>query len=291
MYVSKDGCQLWVDSWGQAEGRRPVVFLHDFLMSSCAWAPQLFGKLQDKCRMYAFDFRGFGRSARSREDCSIGLLADDVGYVLEELGIYRPVIVGAGMGAAVAMLYAATSGQKVLSRVVLVSATPTLLRQGDFRWGMSRAAADRYVHLLRTDFPAVVSGYLNVTFPCGADQRIKNIVRSVAGEACPVAAASCLANLAENDFRPILSCIEAPVSVISGLSDRLAPVWAGAWLANTVRAERFFIIPSDGHAPYLTAPGKFNEALLAILSDPEASACPDLGMKVPHQQQSAVRMS
>lgn len=272
MYLTRDGCRLWIDRRGC--GTRSLVFLHDLMMSSCAWASQLYA-FQESYGMCTVDFRGFGRSDKSGNACAIGTLVEDLRFVLGELGIHRPVLIGAGMGATVAMTYAA-SDPGAVSGLVVVAAAPCLERRPGFRWALPAEEVAALVEGLRTDFHRAAGEYIGLAFPRGTGLRqVEGIMRVIAREADPVVAASCLSDLAALDLRSILPRIDVPVSVINSFSDRLAPVWAGAWLANALGAEKFLVVPVVGHAPYLTAAKHFNDALSSILPGLIGRGLPD----------------
>lgn len=271
MYLTRDGCRLWADHRGG--GPRDLVFLHDIMMSSCAWAAQQTFAFRSEYKMHTLDFRGFGRSGRPGSACGIGTLVEDLRFVLGELGVRDPILVGAGMGATVAMAYAAASPTAV-SRLVLVAATPCLVKRPDFGWGLAEAEAASVIAGLRRDFPRAVGEYTGWVFPEVPDRQVAGIMRVVAREADPVVVAACLSDLATLDLRPALPRIRVPVSVIGAFSDRFAPVWAGAWLANALDAERFLVVPAIGHAPYLSVAQYFNDALSSILAGFAAGRSP-----------------
>lgn len=227
-------------------------------------------RLPWRIRVHTLDFRGFGRSGRPGGGCGIGTLVDDLRFVLGELDVRRPTLVGAGMGATVAMAYAGSAPDAV-SRLVLVTATPRLVKRHDFGWGLAEAEAASLLAGLRSDFSRAASQFAEMAFPEVHDRRIAEIMRVVAGEADPEVAAGCLGDFAALDLRPALSRIRVSCSVISAFSDRLAPVWAGAWLANGLAADSFFVVPSVGHALCLTAAVHFNRALASILAGAVAS--------------------
>ncbi|MBI3149143.1 MAG: alpha/beta hydrolase [Betaproteobacteria bacterium] len=271
MFLTRDGCRLWFDHRGQ--GAQALVFLHDLMMNSCAWAPQIYG-FQDRHKVYTFDFRGFGRSDKPGSECSIETLVEDLRFMLGELEIHRPVLVGAGMGATVAMTYAA-SAPGAVSGLVLAAATPCLAQRPDFRWGLPETEVAGLVAGLRADFPRAAGDYIGLVFPGVYNRRVARTMRRVVAlEADPVVASSCLNDLAALDLRPMLPRIRTPVSVVSSFSDRIAPVWAGAWLANALGTDRFLVAPSVGHAPYLTAARYFNDALSSILAGSPAEDSP-----------------
>ncbi len=54
---------------------------------------------------------------------------------------------------------------------------------------------------------------------------------------------------------------------MAGERDTLAPPAAAAWLAQALPAARLLRVPGAGHAPFLSHPEAFRDALVAFLAD------------------------
>jgi pimeloyl-ACP methyl ester carboxylesterase len=98
-YLTRDGVRLAYVEAGK--GSPPVVFLHGLGCDHTDFAPQLerFGR---EHRVVAVDLRGHGASDKPEQDYTITGFAEDTAWLLRELGIYRPALVGHSMGAFVA---------------------------------------------------------------------------------------------------------------------------------------------------------------------------------------------
>lgn len=84
---------------------RPVVFLHGWVGSWRYWVPTM-QAVSIGYRAYSIDLWGFGDSAKASSKYA---LAQQVGLVddfLNEMGIAKVVLIGHGLGAVIAMLYA-----------------------------------------------------------------------------------------------------------------------------------------------------------------------------------------
>lgn len=109
---------LYVDDGGGKVGI-PVVFLHSFGGDSSHWASQL-DHLRHERRALAIDARGHGKSAApGDQDYRIESMAKDVGAVVDKLRIRRFVLVGHGMGGAVAARYAGDNPGRVAGLVLV----------------------------------------------------------------------------------------------------------------------------------------------------------------------------
>ena len=60
--------------------------------------------------------------------------------------------------------------------------------------------------------------------------------------------------LAETDLRSIIPTIHQPVRLLHGSEDKLMPVAAAEWLADTLPDARLTVFGQCGHAPFLSRP-------------------------------------
>ncbi|HVP21112.1 MAG TPA: alpha/beta hydrolase [Anaerolineaceae bacterium] len=84
---------------------RPVLFLHGWVGSWRYWIPVM-QVSSSTFRTYAIDLWGFGDSAREVSRYSLEQQLNLVDSFLEEMGIARLAVVGHGLGAVLAILYA-----------------------------------------------------------------------------------------------------------------------------------------------------------------------------------------
>ena len=76
-----------------------------------------------------------------------------------------------------------------------------------------------------------------------------------------------LGTLASADLRGDVARIAIPTLVVAGERDTLAPPEASAWLAQALPAAQLLRLPGAGHAPFLSHPEAFRDALLGFLAD------------------------
>ncbi len=86
---------------------RPLIFLHGWVGSWRYWIPAM-QKTSISFRAYALDLWGFGDTAKGLSDYSFDRQVNLVTRFLHELGIGKIVLIGHGLGAAVAVQFAQT---------------------------------------------------------------------------------------------------------------------------------------------------------------------------------------
>jgi pimeloyl-ACP methyl ester carboxylesterase len=110
------GLGLHLLDWG-GEGRTPLLLLHGFTGHAHAW-DTLAIALQPHFHVYALDQRGHGDSDAATVYNPIVAL-DDIGGVLEQLGVRSLVMIGLSMGGRNAMYFAAKRPAMVQKLVVV----------------------------------------------------------------------------------------------------------------------------------------------------------------------------
>lgn len=100
-------------------GGLPVVFVHSSAGNTTHWAAQL-AHLRKRRRAVALDLRGHGKSELPRDGgFSVEDFAQDVGSVVEGLGLQRFVLVGHSLGGAVCVAYAGAHPERVAGLFLL----------------------------------------------------------------------------------------------------------------------------------------------------------------------------
>lgn len=85
---------------------KPIVFLHGWVGSWRYWIPTM-QSASTSYRAYAIDLWGFGESAKEAKNYTLEKQTELLDYFLNDMGIAKVALVGHGLGAVVAMLYAA----------------------------------------------------------------------------------------------------------------------------------------------------------------------------------------
>jgi pimeloyl-ACP methyl ester carboxylesterase len=98
--ATRDGVTLRYTEAGT--GEPAIVFVHGWTCSREFWPGQI-SHFAKKHHVVAVDLRGHGESDKPDEDYSIDVFADDVAWLINELKLEKPVVVGHSMGGVIAM--------------------------------------------------------------------------------------------------------------------------------------------------------------------------------------------
>ena len=159
--IQRDSVALAYDETGS--GAPPLLLIHGWTHDHSYLRPQFeyFGR---RHRVVAVDLRGHGESDKPEQDYSIPGFADDLAWLIYELGLHRPIVVGHSMGGAIALDLAGRYSELVLAGVLLdpaifipshvrtsLAPTTTALRSSDFRHAQRELVAS--TSFLPTDDP------------------------------------------------------------------------------------------------------------------------------------------
>ena len=116
-YAEVQGSNLYVDKVGTG---RPLILLHGGLGAGEMFGPIL-PALAERHQVITVDLQGHGRTADIDRPIDIRLMADDIGALIDHLGLDKPDVVGYSLGGGVAFHTAVRYPDKV-RRLVFASA-------------------------------------------------------------------------------------------------------------------------------------------------------------------------
>jgi pimeloyl-ACP methyl ester carboxylesterase len=100
----------------------PIVLIHGAFDSHRWWDP-IRDQLSQKYMIVTIDVRGHGESTKLKKPASVARFSEDLHYVIEELDINNPVLVGHSMGGMIALQYTLDHPTNVKAQV-LIATTP-----------------------------------------------------------------------------------------------------------------------------------------------------------------------
>ena len=93
--ANRDGVNLRYRDTGS--GDPALIFIHGWCCNQAMWRDQL-QAFAPKHRIIAVDLRGHGASDKPDQDYDIAGFANDMAWLIKEIGLERPVLVGHSMG-------------------------------------------------------------------------------------------------------------------------------------------------------------------------------------------------
>ena len=124
-FLTVNGLRLHVLDWG-GDGRTPLLLLHGFTGHAHAW-DTLSIALQPHFHVYALDQRGHGDSDPADTYNAIAAF-DDIGGVLDQLGVTSLVLVGLSMGGRNA-IYFTSKRPELVQKLVIVDIGPEISKR------------------------------------------------------------------------------------------------------------------------------------------------------------------
>jgi pimeloyl-ACP methyl ester carboxylesterase len=223
---------------------RPLIFLHGWVGSWRYWIPAM-QAASISFRAYALDLWGFGDTAKVSDNYTLDQQVNLVDLFLQEMGIGKVALIGHGLGAIVAMLYAYRF-KRFVDRLMVIG-----LPDGQ------RTVNSR----LHNTSPADLAEWLLSRTAEGEAARIE------APKADPRALQSSLESLQRIDIATLSQNLNTPCLLVYGQND---PVLEGAPSADQLASMpdhiHQIVFEQSGHFPMLDENNKFNRLVADFLS-------------------------
>jgi pimeloyl-ACP methyl ester carboxylesterase len=223
---------------------RPIIFLHGWVGSWRYWVPAMQAAAMS-FRAYAIDLWGFGDTAHDSACYTLQQQVSLLDRFMMEMGIGKVALVGHGLGALAAILFARKFPQ-VVDRVMAVNVP----LDGNSVAARMRAPASP------ADLADWLLGKGPLTEPARAD----------APKADPLAITSSFTSLNGTNFMPIMDSMATPCLIVHGQNDPAI---------RTLDYERFMSMPelvyqvvleNSGHFPMLDEGARFNRLMTDFMA-------------------------
>ncbi len=232
----------------------PVVLANSLGTTMELWDPQ-FAALRRRYRVYRYDHRGHGGTARSDGPYDVADLAADVLELADRFGLDRFSFVGLSLGGAVGQWLGANAPERV-DRLVLASTS--------VRFPGAETYADRAALVRRDGMEPIVESGLGRWFTPQADPAVVDRFRTMLRGNDPEGYAAGCEAVARWDFGDDVRRIGAPTLAIAGRDDPTTTPEHLQAIADAVPGARLAVL--DGaHLCSAESPDAFNEAMLAHL--------------------------
>src|ERR1051325_6906193 len=238
---------------------RPVVLIHGYPFNRSLWNEQVTA-LSSSYRVIAPDLRGFGESDAAPGTATMNLMAQDVGLLMNHLGIVRATICGLSMGGYVALAFYKQFPSRVRAFVLADTRAQADTEEG------KQTRAQQAEKALNEGMAGIADSMLpKLLTPETVSKRPEVVkhVRDMMLQAKPEGAAAALRGMAERDDQTErLAKIAVPTLIIVGAGDAITPVADSEKMHRAISDSRLVILENAGHVSNLERTEHFNDALL-----------------------------
>lgn len=231
-----------------------LLFLHDAGGNAGVWQTQVDAFGRDHSAV-AFDFPGHGRSGGTESLGSIEAHAGFLGALSDVLELRPAVLVGHGMGAAVAIEAAARVPERVRA-LVLVGATA--------RFEVSAETLQTWENVMRGRSP---QPFTTEAFSPKTDFAVMRQAWTEQVKTDPRVRYFDLVAWSKYDALPHLDAIRVPTLVLVGKDDAITPPAQATQLQQAIEGATLVIIEGAGHSLPLEKPAELIEAITLTMSD------------------------
>jgi pimeloyl-ACP methyl ester carboxylesterase len=236
---------------------RPIIFLHGWVGSWRYWVPTMQTAAMS-FRAYALDLWGFGDTAHDKACYALEQQTDLLDHFLQEMGIGKVALVGHGLGALVAIMFARKFPQ-VVGRIMAVTLPFD-----------SQSAAER---LRSPASPADLAEWLLGKSP------ITEPVRADAPKADPLAISTSFNSLDGMQIISNMDSMKTPCLIVHGKNDpaihtlEYERVMSMSYLVHQV------VLDDSGHFPMLDESSRFDRLMTDFMALDQGESPRDLLLK------------
>lgn len=265
-FITVNGARLWYEESG-VSGGHAVTFVHAGICDHRQWDSQM-AAFGERYRVIRFDLRGHGQSELPAGPVS---LSDDLGGLLDALGVERSAIIGCSMGGGTAIDFALKQPGRVAALVLVgsaVSGAAPEIGPGEETFIAELQAADAsgdddrlnaaevrlFVDGLNRTPEQVAPGVRALV----AEMNLNNIKRSgewQQAQPTPLTPPA-IGRLSE---------IHTPTLVVVGGDDTFNVRKLADTLASEIAGARKVVMAGLTHVPNMERPDEFNQAALDFL--------------------------
>lgn len=242
-----------------------IVLLHGWGLHSGVWE-DMAQRLAADFRVTLIDLPGHGRSDMPDKAYTLHTLTRAIARVAPP----RAMWMGWSLGGMAAMQLAIEHPGRVAG-LILVAAMPRFVRGPDWPHAMEPVVLESFAQSLEVDYQGTLQRFLALqTLGSTHGAETLRALRELAARSRPPhpeALRGGLVILRDTDLRPRLHELTCPVQLILGKGDRLVPTAAGEDMKELLPGMRLHAIKDAGHAPFLSHPNEFLDALYEFLHE------------------------
>jgi len=207
-------------------------------------------RLASFSRLICFDRRGHGMSDPiDLDNITLEQWMEDVRAVMDAAGSGRAVLLGAGEGGPMTILYAATYPERT-SALVLVNTSASMKRSADAPWGMPDSVIDKLADGVQKAYwdPAAAEYILG---PLMSDIReVPELRRLFRHATSPGLVPRLIRTSMNHDVRNVLPILSVPTLVVHRCEDRMRRIEHGRYLAEHIPGAKYVELPGMEEHPW-----------------------------------------
>ena len=248
--IVRNGIKLVFED--RSAGKPAFVFVHGTSCNRSFFAPQAEHFARGH-RVVSVDLRGHGESDKPPGPYPIAAYADDIAYIIEQVGLSKVVAVGHSMGGVIVLQLAAAHPGSVAA---IVMVDPPLVFSPD-----RRAVMEAMVAATEAGDDEPRSQWIKNMFLPTSDRRLMEEVLAVMLSAPPDVAASAVRGVLEFDSQAAAALCTAPALHLAASPPRMPPASIRERLPNIVDG----CTVGAGHFNQLEVPDQVNAMIEAFL--------------------------
>jgi pimeloyl-ACP methyl ester carboxylesterase len=250
-----EGLRVQFRMRGLASGE-PLLMLHGWGQSSLSFMAAA-SALEERFRLLTPDLPGFGFSEAPKEAWGSAEYARVASELVGSAGYERVNVLGHSFGGKVALALATAYPEVVKRLVIVASPIVRLPLEGSEQRGSSAYRLVRRV-------ASVTPGPLRERILAWGRNRYGSADYKAAGPLRPT-----LVRVVNEDWRPALPAVQAPVLLIWGSEDTEVPLRVAEEAMEALPKAGLKVMQGAGHFPFLDQPEAFAEAVAGFLTTPE----------------------
>jgi class 3 adenylate cyclase len=206
----------------------------------------IFERLGSFARLATFDKRGQGFSDRPPDPPTLEQTMDDIGAVMDAVGMEQAALFGVSEGGPATALFAASHPDRVRA-LVLYGTWARAVRSDDYPEGVSPEVFDRFAERVDEEWGGPVAADVFAPSACDDPLFLERWARFLRRGAAPRDVVNLLRMYRHADVRHVLPAITAPALVLHRTGDRLTPIAGGRRIAELIPGARFIELPGNDH--------------------------------------------
>jgi 3-oxoadipate enol-lactonase len=243
---------------------QPIIFLHAFPLNRSMWSGEMAALLpQNRYRLVALDWPGFGESEIANTVSTMEMFADTVAGLMDTLGMQAAILCGLSMGGYAAFAFLRKYPQRVKGLIFADTRPGEDTPEGKANREHVAQLAETHGTTAIADLqvPKLLADETRQNQP-EVELRVRQMIDAATVQGIAAASRGMAQRIDAND---LLASINCPTQVIVGDMDALTPPNVAQEYASQIPNAQFVVIPHAGHLSNLEQPDAFLQALNSFL--------------------------